>query len=118
MFVGRDEALGMLVSSIEAAAAGRGVVVLVAGEPGIGKSRLVAEALGRIELRVVWAACWEGDGAPAFWPWRQLLRGLDDDVTDPAITERTAATAGLIGEQSSGEPGVRFGLFDAVVDAL
>ena len=51
VFVGRDDALRTLVSSIEAAEVGHGVVVLVAGEPGIGKTRLVAEAAGSMRSR-------------------------------------------------------------------
>jgi predicted ATPase len=43
-FVGRSAELDELVARFEDALAGRSGVVLVAGEPGIGKTRLVAEA--------------------------------------------------------------------------
>ena len=74
-FVGREAELGMLTVDLDAALAGRGGVVLVAGEPGIGKTRLVeelaAQASGRGVL-VLWGRCWEGERAPAFWPWVQI----------------------------------------------
>src|SRR5690349_6762751 len=50
----------------------------VAGEAGIGKTRLVEELAGRANARgamVLWGRCWEGAGAPAFWPWVQVIRG-------------------------------------------
>jgi class 3 adenylate cyclase len=47
-FVGREEELQLLLSRWERAHEGKGQVVLVVGEPGIGKSRLVAEFHNRI----------------------------------------------------------------------
>jgi class 3 adenylate cyclase len=50
-FVGRDEDLGALARSSERALAGDGQFVLVVGEPGIGKSRLVEEFRGQLAER-------------------------------------------------------------------
>src|SRR5262245_24288816 len=76
-FVGRESELALLRAQLDEACAGRGGVVLLAGEPGIGKTRtaehLAAHACAR-GARVFWGRCYEGDGAPAFWPWTQLLR--------------------------------------------
>jgi hypothetical protein len=44
--VGRDEELDLLVRRWQQAKAGEGRVVLISGEPGIGKSRLTADAVG------------------------------------------------------------------------
>ena len=78
VFVGREPELAALTAKIEASSAGRGGMALIAGEPGIGKTRL-AEELAAIAhergARVLWGRCYEGDGAPAFWPWVEILRG-------------------------------------------
>ncbi len=75
--VGREEELGALVAAFDEAATGRGRVVLVTGEPGIGKTRLAEELLAHARGRgaeVLVGRCWEAGGAPAFWPWVQALR--------------------------------------------
>jgi hypothetical protein len=77
LLVGRERHLVELWSALDEAVAGRGGLLLLAGEPGVGKTRLAeelaAEAAGRGVL-VVWGRGWEGPGAPAFWPWVQVLR--------------------------------------------
>ena len=77
-FVGRAGELAALTADLDAAVGGHGGVALVAGEPGIGKTRLVEELAARASVRgavVLWGRCWEGAGAPAFWPWVQVIRG-------------------------------------------
>jgi predicted ATPase len=57
----------------------RGWVGLIGGEPGIGKTRLVAECadmLGRDGFGRAWVSCPEDDAAPPFWVWDQLLGQL------------------------------------------
>src|SRR5215813_14690939 len=62
--------------------AGHGGVFLVAGEPGIGKSEL-ADRLGREAasrgVEVLWGRSWEGEGAPPYWPWTQIIRARLED---------------------------------------
>lgn len=92
--VGRRRELDALRSWLAAATAGEGRIVLCVGEPGIGKTRLAQELAGMAlagGTTVVWGRCTETEGAPAFRPWRQVLRslgldpdlGLDADVTSP-----------------------------------
>jgi class 3 adenylate cyclase len=76
-FVGRDRELGELRAALERALASEGRVAMVSGEPGIGKTRLAEELDTYAQLRgvrVLRGACHEGEGAPAFWPWVQVIR--------------------------------------------
>ena len=87
-FVGRVGELAALTADLDAAVGGRGGVVLVVGEPGIGKTRLAEELAARATERgavVLWGRCWEGAGAPSFWPWVQVVRGyVQVQAGDPA----------------------------------
>ncbi|HMK11139.1 MAG TPA: ATP-binding protein, partial [Acidimicrobiales bacterium] len=77
--VGRALQLRVIEEAIEGARDGRGQVLLVPGEAGIGKTRLARGALAIARsagLRTAWAAAWEGDGAPPLWPWAELMRQL------------------------------------------
>ncbi len=79
MLVGRDRELAALDVGLASAVAGRGGVVLISGEPGIGKTRLANELAGHATergIRVAWGRCWEAGGAPAFWPWEEALGAL------------------------------------------
>jgi len=76
-FVGRERELDELLAGLEDALAARGSLWLIAGEPGIGKSRLAEELVSRARERgaeVLVGRCWEAGGAPAYWPWMQALR--------------------------------------------
>jgi AAA ATPase-like protein len=78
-FVGREAELVEIRAALERAAAGQGALVLLAGEPGIGKTRLADEASDDARARgfeVVWGRCWEGEAPPAYLPWTQVLRAL------------------------------------------
>jgi hypothetical protein len=133
-FVGRDREVAELLAALEDAAGGRGRLFLIAGEPGIGKTwlaeHLATHATGQ-GTRVVWGRCWEGGGAPPFWPWGQLIRALAEDLDEqtlaswpgagtahvaqlvPGLAERLGATTtAAVGSQES--DAARFYLFEAV----
>jgi DNA-binding SARP family transcriptional activator len=79
ILVGREAELTRLEAALGRAISGQGQAVLIVGEPGIGKTRLVEELAvlaGVRDAEVVWGACYEGGEAPAFWPWVEILRGL------------------------------------------
>jgi predicted ATPase len=79
VFVGRERELRALRDALSDALQERGRLVLLSGEPGIGKSRLadeVAIEASGAPATVVWGCCWEAGGAPAYWPWVQPLRSL------------------------------------------
>jgi tetratricopeptide (TPR) repeat protein len=76
-FVGRDAEMALLEEVLDGARSGAGQLVLLSGEPGIGKSRLIQE-LGRhaAPLRPVVGRCVQAEGVPPFWPWVQVLGAL------------------------------------------
>ena len=77
LFVGRDRELGELLEALDAARSGRGRLMLISGEPGVGKSRLADELAAQARGRggqVWWGRGWEDAGAPPFWPWVQAVR--------------------------------------------
>jgi len=77
--VGRERELAQIVAALDGAAAGRGQLVLLAGEPGIGKTSLADRATalaGERGFTTLWGRGWEAGGAPAYWPWLDLLAEL------------------------------------------
>ncbi len=96
VFVGRDREVAELVAGLEDATEGRGRLFLIAGEPGIGKTWLaerVAEQATSRGMRVVWGRCWEGGGAPPFWPWTQAIGSLAEDHDEHTVAEWLGAGA-------------------------
>jgi DNA-binding SARP family transcriptional activator len=74
VFVGREVALRQLVDALAAAAAGRGRVVTVSGEPGIGKTSLLRRFAEVAGVPVLWGSCPEHVAAAPLWLWEQVLR--------------------------------------------
>ena len=77
LFVGRQREMETLSAALEGALAGRGGMVMLVGEPGIGKTRTAEQFAARAAqhgAQVFWGRCYEEPGAPPFWPWVQALR--------------------------------------------
>ncbi len=88
-FVCRERELEAGHASLEAALSGRGQVLLITGEPGIGKTRLAEEVARSARERgadLFWGRCHGGVGVPAYWPWIQILRSY--------VLEREPASLG------------------------
>ncbi len=113
--------------------AGAGALLLVGGEPGIGKSRL-AEALAAQArdsgARVLVGRCWEAGGAPAYWPWVQALRGYLRGLPRAQLIAQTGAGGAeltalfpelgdaLPASAAASSEGARFRLFEAIGSLL
>ena len=96
--VGRAVEVGRLDTVLDRAGEGQPQVVLVAGDAGVGKTRLLL-ALGdrarRRGMRVLAGACVElGDIGLAYLPVVDALRGLADDPEEAELLARAATTAG------------------------
>ena len=91
LFVGRGDEL----RAIAAAAARRaGGVVLITGEGGAGKSRLLDRASGQLAetgWTVVTGTCPDAGGAPSAWAWTEALRTLAEHVSPAEPAEALAA---------------------------
>jgi len=136
VFVGREREKAVLVASCDEALVGHGRLVQLAGEPGIGKTRLAEELATYARLRraqVLWGRCYEGDGAPAYWPWVQMIRAYVHDRPPKDILDEMGPGAADIAEIVSAVrerlPGLpplqqldpqqaRFRLFDSIATFL
>ena len=77
VFVGRQREMGELQAALEVALSGQGRLVMLAGEPGIGKTRTAQELIAYATVRgaqVLWGRCHAAEGAPPYWPWVQVIR--------------------------------------------
>jgi tetratricopeptide (TPR) repeat protein len=84
-FVGRQRQLALAREVLAALVDHQGGVVVATGDGGVGKTRFAREvaALARQQgVDVVWASGWPPGGAPAYWPWPQVVAELDPDAGD------------------------------------
>jgi len=134
--VGRRSELQTLTGFLDQALAGRGALVSIGGEPGIGKSCLMeafAADAAASGVDVLWGKAWEDGGAPPFWPFIQILRELVErhgpgalrsfggpqaEALTPLWSDG-AEPAALSGERAEGEVARnRFRVFDAMSRVL
>jgi class 3 adenylate cyclase/tetratricopeptide (TPR) repeat protein len=98
-FVGREREPALIHEAWERALSGeRCELLTIAGEAGVGKSRLVAEALASVDARVVQGRCLSYGQGITYWPVVETLKQLDALPSDPV-----AATAirSLLGESET-----------------
>ncbi len=83
-FVGRHDEYEAMLKKLAEARNGRGSVILLAGEPGIGKTRLTEEFCEHASsgATVIRGNCYEGDVAAPFGPWVEALRSLIEQTPD------------------------------------
>ncbi len=86
---------------LEDALSGRGRLVTLVGEPGIGKTRTAQELATYAGLRsaqVLWGRCYEEQGMPPYWPWVQAIRSYVRDVDPNQLRSEMGAGAADIAE--------------------
>src|SRR3989442_3570111 len=132
IFVGREKEMDELRAGLEDSLSGRGRLMMLVGEPGIGKTRTSEEFATYARLRnvqVLWGRCYEVEGAPAYWPWVQIIRAYAHEHEPGALRAELGSGAvhvaqivsevrerlpGLPEPPALGPDAARFQLFDGV----
>jgi predicted ATPase len=111
-FVGREHELNLLIERWNLAQDGEGQVVLLSGEPGIGKSRILAELRGRLEAQHATSLrlhCSPYYANSAFYPiidnFERALRFGRDDTAEQKLDKLEAL---VIGQHGRPREDVRF----------
>ncbi|MSQ15521.1 MAG: hypothetical protein EXR50_06630 [Dehalococcoidia bacterium] len=137
VFVGRQKEMDELKAALEDALSGRGRLVTLVGEPGIGKTRTAQELATYAGLRgaqVLWGRSYEAQGVPPYWPWVQAIRSYVRERDPERLSSEMGSGAGDIAEIVSdvrerlpglrpspppeGADEARFRLFDAIATFL
>ena len=137
VFVGRQAEMDQLKAALEDVLGGRGRLVTLVGEPGIGKTRTSEELATYAGLRgaqVLWGRCYEGGGAPPYWPWVQAIRSYVRDIESDELRRQIGSSASVVAEivtdvkdrmpelqpppQMDDPESARFRLFDSLTSFL
>ena len=99
--IGRREELASIAAAVAAAKSGKAQVVLVSGDAGIGKTRLVTEACTRAErdgvLTAVGGCVQLGESSLAYAPLIEALRGVRRRLGDEEFTGLLGPAAASVG---------------------
>jgi tetratricopeptide (TPR) repeat protein len=82
VYIGREHEIRELRVALHEAMAGKGHLFMLVGEPGSGKTRMTEQLATYARLcdaQVLTGSCYEGEGAPAFWPWMQVIRSYANE---------------------------------------
>jgi tetratricopeptide (TPR) repeat protein len=93
--------MAVLETALAASSGGQGQLILLEGEPGMGKTRLLQElaaSAGDRGMQVLWGRCYEGEGAPPFWPWIQILRRYLTSSTPETLQAEIGAGAAALAQ--------------------
>lgn len=83
VFIGREQETKQLHVALNETLAGKGHLFMLVGEPGSGKTRMTEQLATYARLcnaQVLSGSCYEGEGAPAFWPWLQIIRSYAQEL--------------------------------------
>jgi hypothetical protein len=115
--VGRGDELAQLRAALVAASGGAGRLILISGEPGIGKTRLagsLADMAGDYEVPVAVGCAIDDRGMPPLWPWHEVSRSVSS-LADalPGVPDGAGGRPAVAHSQSA-----RFAMFAAACRAL
>jgi class 3 adenylate cyclase len=101
VLVGRDEEVGRLLAVMRELDAGRGQVVLLSGDAGIGKTRLLGELREMAGVGTTWLErhCPSYGGELLYWPFAEILRswlGVHDGEAEIAVRTKARAKLGAL----------------------
>jgi tetratricopeptide (TPR) repeat protein len=120
--IGRESALAAASSVLDDARRGAGQFLMISGEAGIGKTAMLAALVSRSGPAplVLRGFCWEGDGAPPYWPWSQVLQASGLPMADLGeagwLLQPASGPAEPLGAVAAGD--AQFRLFEAVARCL
>jgi DNA-binding winged helix-turn-helix (wHTH) protein/tetratricopeptide (TPR) repeat protein len=95
--VGRERELSVLRADLDRAASGSGRLVLISGEPGIGKTRLAEEvvAMARANgMAILSGRCLDDEQAVPFLPFVEMLESIVDHAHGPDTLRTTFGEQG------------------------
>jgi len=120
--IGRESALAAASSVLDDARRGAGQFLMISGEAGIGKTAMLAALVSRAGTvpLVMRGFCWEGDGAPPYWPWSQVLQASGLPMADLGeagwLLQPASGPAEPMGAVAAGD--AQFRLFEAAARCL
>ena len=120
--IGRESALAAASSVLDDARRGAGQFLMISGEAGIGKTAMLAALVSRAGPAplILRGFCWEGDGAPPYWPWSQVLQASGLPMADLGeagwLLQPASGPAEPMGAVAAGD--AQFRLFEAVARCL
>ena len=135
--VGRHREMDELKAALRESLSGRGRLVMLVGESGIGKTHTAEELASvarQLGAKVLWGQCPEERGAPPYWPWAQAIRSYvaeqeptelmlqmgpgADDIAQ-IIPDVRELLPDLVPSPSTEDPEqARFRLFDSITSFL
>src|SRR5207244_10895197 len=109
-FVGRRHELSLLTERLWSAREGRGCLVLVAGEPGMGKTRLVFELAQQARSegwQVLSGRAYDPDGMPPYFPLAEALRAYVRACRTKELRTRLGDRKSVVSGKRAGRSGSR-----------
>ena len=110
-YMGMQREMRELKAALEDSLAGRGRLIMMMGDAGIGKTRTAQELATYAGLRgaqILWGRCYRESGMPPYWPWIQVIRSYVQVRNEERLRSEMGAgaveIAGLVSEVREKSP--------------